>query len=300
MDYGSTAWVTLDGLVAGTSTASSILEEPDALYADFDAFAGYDSCWPAPHQTHDAYLSPSRNLSASEPPLSSTSQSTRVPSIDTRPPYGYLQDPSNSRFGVEGSMGSYGQGYEPQPYSTAGSSTAAHQVDVAPFASNLPSSLGASGSTAWPKQEYEMPQFYSTPQNQLPDPGQKRRLLKTNKAKRPTRKHTSKEVANFRCKVKGCGKSFKRRHNYEAHREFHEQCEYPMPCPVDGCTKKFVRGPDLQRHLHSVHMKKRNHKCDYCGRLFARKDSLKRHMEDGCSKRFDIGTFNLQDLELSA
>ncbi|TDZ22973.1 hypothetical protein Cob_v004097 [Colletotrichum orbiculare MAFF 240422] len=40
-------------------------------------------------------------------------------------------------------------------------------------------------------------------------------------------------------------------------------------------------------------MKERNHKCDFCGRLFARKDTLRRHMEDGCSKRFDVGTCDL-------
>ncbi|KAK2667833.1 Zinc finger C2H2-type [Fusarium oxysporum f. sp. vasinfectum] len=277
MDHGSTAWVTPDGLMAGTSTASSSVEEPDALYADFNAFAGYDFCLPAPYQPHDAYMPPSHNLSGYETPWSSTSQFTRVPSIDTRPPYGCLQDPSNSRFGVEGSMGSYGQGYEPQPYSTAGPSTAAYQADGAPFVSNLPSSFGASDSTVWPKQEYEVLHFYSTPQAQLLDPGQKRRLLKTNKAKRPTRKHTSKEEANFRCGVEGCGKPFKRMHNYKAHRKSHEKCEYPFPCPVDGCVGKFRRRPDLQRHHHSVHMKKRNHKCGYCGRSFARKDSQKRY-----------------------
>ncbi|KAJ9150515.1 hypothetical protein NKR19_g5297 [Coniochaeta hoffmannii] len=41
-------------------------------------------------------------------------------------------------------------------------------------------------------------------------------------------------------------------------------------------------------------MKERNHRCDYCGRMFARKDTLRRHMEDGCSKRFDIGTLDLR------
>ncbi|KAG5816570.1 hypothetical protein H9Q74_011042 [Fusarium xylarioides] len=258
MDHGSTAWVTPDGLVAGTSTASSSSVEPDALHADFNAFAGYDSCLPAPYQTHDAYMPPSRNT-------------------------------------VEGSVSSYGQGYEPQPYSTAGPSAAAYQTDGAPFASNLPSSLGASSSTTWPKQEYEVSQFYSTPQNQLPDLGQERRLLKTTKAKRPTRKHTSKEEANFQCEVKGCGKFFSRSYNYKSHLETHdEKREYPFPCTVDGCSKKFVRKTDLQRHHQSVHMKERNHKCDYCGHLFARKDTLRRHMEDGCSKRFDIGTLNLQ------
>ncbi|CAJ0550495.1 Ff.00g104250.m01.CDS01 [Fusarium sp. VM40] len=294
MDHGSTAWVTSDGLVAGTSTASSSSVEPDALHADFNAFTGYDSCLPAPYQTHDAYMPAGRNPSVHEPSLPSTSQSGRAPTLGARP-YGYLQDPSNSRYRVEGSVSSYSQTYEPQSYSTPGPSTSAYQTEGAPFTSNLPPSMGASASPAWPKQEYEVSQFYSTPQSQLADIGNERRLLKTSKVKRPTRKHTSKEEANFQCEVKGCGKFFSRSYNYKSHLETHdEKREYPFPCTVDGCTKKFVRKTDLQRHHQSVHMKERNHKCDYCGRLFARKDTLRRHMEDGCSKRFDIGTLNLQ------
>ncbi|KAJ3568979.1 hypothetical protein NPX13_g6236 [Xylaria arbuscula] len=73
--------------------------------------------------------------------------------------------------------------------------------------------------------------------------------------------------------------------------------EYPFSCTFEDCNKKFVRKTDLQRHHQSVHMKEKNHKCDYCGRHFARKDTLRRHMEDGCSKRFDIGTMDLRGAE---
>ncbi|KAG7150040.1 Zinc finger protein PLAG1 like [Verticillium longisporum] len=70
--------------------------------------------------------------------------------------------------------------------------------------------------------------------------------------------------------------------------------EYPFPCQIGDCNKRFVRKTDLQRHHQSVHTKERNHKCDYCSRLFARKDTLRRHMEDGCSRRFDLGTLDLR------
>ncbi|KAJ9149802.1 hypothetical protein NKR23_g3957 [Pleurostoma richardsiae] len=106
---------------------------------------------------------------------------------------------------------------------------------------------------------------------------------------------TTKEEANFQCEVRGCGKLFSRSYNFKAHMETHDEGrEYPFPCPLGDCNRKFVRKTDLQRHHQSVHMKERNHKCDYCGRLFARKDTLRRHMEDGCSKRFDIGTLDLR------
>jgi len=74
---------------------------------------------------------------------------------------------------------------------------------------------------------------------------------------------------------------------------------YPFPCPVKDCSKKFVRKTDLARHHQSVHMKQRNHQCDYCSRFFARKDTLRRHMEDGCSKRFDLGTVDFTPQEYS-
>ncbi|KAI1178154.1 hypothetical protein F4777DRAFT_127706 [Nemania sp. FL0916] len=116
--------------------------------------------------------------------------------------------------------------------------------------------------------------------------------------KRPIRKLTSKEDANFQCEVEGCGKLFSRSYNYKAHMETHDKKrEYPFSCTYEDCSKKFVRKTDLQRHHQSVHMKEKNHKCDYCGRLFARKDTLRRHMEDGCSKRFDIGTMDLRGTE---
>lgn len=94
---------------------------------------------------------------------------------------------------------------------------------------------------------------------------------------RQPRKLTTKEDANFQCRVKGCGKLFGRSYNYKAHMETHDAARvYPFPCPVQDCTKKFVRKTDLQRHHQSVHMKQRNFRCDYCQRHFARKDTLRR------------------------
>lgn len=95
--------------------------------------------------------------------------------------------------------------------------------------------------------------------------------------RRAPRKLTTKEEANFQCDVKGCGKFFSRSYNFKAHMETHrERREYPFPCLIGDCTKRFVRKTDLQRHHQSVHMKERNHGCEFCGRMFARRDTLKR------------------------
>lgn len=99
---------------------------------------------------------------------------------------------------------------------------------------------------------------------------------KKDKGRHP-RRHTTKEEANYQCNVKGCGKFFSRNYNYKSHMETHdEKREYPFPCQEPDCTKKFVRRTDLQRHHQSVHAKERAHKCDYCGRTFARKDTRRR------------------------
>jgi hypothetical protein len=108
----------------------------------------------------------------------------------------------------------------------------------------------------------------------------------SSRSRRPPRRMTSQEDAVYQCEVKGCGKLFSRSYNFKAHLETHdEKRDYPFPCPIDACDKKFVRKTDLQRHHQSVHMKQRNHKCDFCGRLFARKDTLRRYV---CSAIVDI------------
>ncbi|KAI9774300.1 MAG: hypothetical protein M1840_004194 [Geoglossum simile] len=112
--------------------------------------------------------------------------------------------------------------------------------------------------------------------------------LITNAARiRKRRQLTSPNEANHECPV--CGKLFGRSYNFKAHMETHDPSRaYPHVCDYKDCEKKFVRKTDLTRHQQSVHIKQRNYQCGLCGNLFARKDTLRRHTEDGCAKRFDI------------
>ncbi|MCJ1311816.1 hypothetical protein MMC25_005489 [Agyrium rufum] len=105
------------------------------------------------------------------------------------------------------------------------------------------------------------------------------------------RQRTTVEEATHECRL--CGKLFKRSYNWKSHMETHNpDRKYPHPCTAmngnSPCTKKFQRKTDLDRHYDSVHLKAKNHKCDLCGNRFARRDTLRRHTEDGCPKRFEF------------
>lgn len=94
--------------------------------------------------------------------------------------------------------------------------------------------------------------------------------------------------ATYDCPIEGCNKTFNRSYNYRAHMETHSANRvYPFDCPVENCDKRFRRKTDLQRHHLSVHEKQRDHQCEFCGRFFSRKDTLRRHRDDGCSRRFE-------------
>lgn len=125
------------------------------------------------------------------------------------------------------------------------------------------------------------------------------------------RQRTTPEEATHECRV--CGKLFKRSYNWKSHMETHNpDRKYPHPCIAKvgdtPCTKKFQRKTDLDRHVDSVsfylrgskmrapltkftqvHLKAKNHRCSLCGNRFARRDTLRRHAEDGCQKRFEVG-----------
>ena len=94
--------------------------------------------------------------------------------------------------------------------------------------------------------------------------------------------------ATYECPIDGCNKTFNRSYNYRAHMETHSANRvYPFDCPIQNCDKRFRRKTDLQRHHLSVHEKQRDHQCEFCGRFFSRKDTLRRHRDDGCSRRFE-------------
>ncbi|RPB07690.1 hypothetical protein P167DRAFT_495410 [Morchella conica CCBAS932] len=106
---------------------------------------------------------------------------------------------------------------------------------------------------------------------------------------RKKRRLTDPSEANFHCNK--CGKYFSRIWNYNAHLETHDP-DRPRPhvCRVEECKKAFVRRTDLTRHQACVHAKEKKFRCELCNNMFARKDTLRRHEDDGCPKRVDIAS----------
>ncbi|KAI2620147.1 hypothetical protein GGS26DRAFT_314459 [Hypomontagnella submonticulosa] len=277
---------------------------PNMSSADYDGFAHYESNMHASY-SHELYTSHPGQvpiLSSSTPPPMSSATS-RSPDPSSRHAFSYSHSVSPiPRIKMENAaaVADYTGGAELTQYPSPRS---AHSLTLEP--TSYGSAPGSSGylsdvsSGTWPKSDYpslESDPYYAGPSGPgAAFPHDRRQLRVPRAQRRQPRKLTTKEEANFQCEVKGCGKLFSRSYNFKAHMETHdEKREYPFPCTVPDCNKKFVRKTDLQRHNQSVHMKEKNHRCDYCGRMFARKDTLRRHMEDGCSKRFDLGTLDLR------
>lgn len=280
------------------------------LSSDYVPYVGYDSAMHASysHDLYSAQLAHAPALSYAPSPLASMSSRSPDPT-SSRHSISYHSTSPMPRIKLEGGQ-EYSSGGELSQYPSPRS---AHALMAEP--GSYGSQAGSSGylsdapSGSWAKSDYppiDADQYFASgsgnPGPLASDRRQQQQQQQASRpprpAKRPIRRLTSKEEANFQCEVEGCGKLFSRSYNYKAHMETHDKKrEYPFTCTFEDCSKKFVRKTDLQRHHQSVHMKEKNHKCDYCGRHFARKDTLRRHMEDGCSKRFDIGTMDLRGPE---
>ncbi|KAI2617379.1 hypothetical protein GGR54DRAFT_607497 [Hypoxylon sp. NC1633] len=276
--------------------------------ADYDPFTHYESNMHAPysHEMYPSHPSQAPILSSHTSPQLSSATS-RSPDMSSRHAYSYSHSVSpiprikmeNAAAAAAAAAADYAGGADLGHYASPRS---AHMpLETSSYSSAAGSSgyLSDAPSGSWAKSEYpslESDPYYSGQNGPVSSFSHDRRQLRVPRApRRQPRKLTTKEEANFQCEVKGCGKLFSRSYNFKAHMETHdEKREYPFPCTVTDCNKKFVRKTDLQRHNQSVHMKEKNHRCDFCGRMFARKDTLCRHMEDGCSKRFDLGTLDLR------
>jgi hypothetical protein len=261
--------------------SSSATAMPSIISGEYETYGGYESGLPTPY-AHDLYHSHHAHTPslAGTPPPSGPSSRSPIPS-SARSPF-----PLTPRMKLEGDYGQgMGMSHYPSPRSVQSvppSLPTSYATDASAYAST-PGYMSDTGSTGWQKSDYqpvEPEQFYTAPSTHASAFIQDhRRGYRIQRPRRAPRRLTTKEEANFQCDIKGCGKLFSRSYNFKAHMETHDdKREYPFPCLVPDCNKKFVRKTDLQRHHSSVHAKERNHKCDYCNRMFARKDTLRRYV----------------------
>lgn len=276
-------------------TPRSSQPTPNILSAEYDPFAPFHPAVSAPY-SHDMY--------STHPAEVSILPASPVPSGNTSQRSSFSSAPASEIFTQAGSIHSYTPRIKMEDHSGYASGNESMLMSspqltsiLVTSASSYPGSLEATfyhepSPMGWPKLEYtnvqDLPSISSLPippygrRSESQERGQpgsqsQRRGPSTIARTRNPRKLTTKEDANFQCHVKGCGKLFGRSYNFKAHMETHDASrEYPFPCPLKDCNKKFVRKTDLQRHHQSVHMKQRNHRCDYCSRYFARKDTLRR------------------------
>lgn len=267
------------------TTSSSIM--PSVVPAEYEHFASYEtSCLPPYSANNNNSNNHFQRHSSTHPPPAF--HPTPPPSTaDARP--SPLPQRNSFAFAPQDSLPS-----KPRPSSFANynpPSSGAHYSPVPPtramsvsnyttsgrhFSAHPQVYMGEMPSQAQPAAQQQMPPR-TQPEATLTDASARAAWSRLKRKRKVTRRHTTKEEANYQCQVEGCGKFFSRSYNYKSHMETHdEKREYPFPCQMTGCTKKFVRKTDLQRHHQSVHTKERNHKCDFCGRMFARKDTLRR------------------------
>lgn len=269
-------------------TPRSAQSTPNVLSADYDPFAPFHPAVSATF-THGIY-----STQPSEVPILPASP---VPSENTSQRSSFSSAPTSEIFTQADSVQSYTPRIKMEDHPDyglgseslmLGSPQLSHTLltSANPYSGNLEATFYP--DSGWSKVGYSSQDLPSI--STLPIPPYERRSESQERSSASTigrqrgpprtrvRKLTTKEDANYQCHVKGCGKLFGRSYNFKAHMETHDASrEYPFPCLLKDCSKKFVRKTDLQRHHQSVHMKQRNHCCDYCSRYFARKDTLRRY-----------------------
>lgn len=83
-----------------------------------------------------------------------------------------------------------------------------------------------------------------------------------------------KDVKNYQC---FCGKKFMYKLSYTQHLKIHDNVR-EFPCTYESCDFKAFTSTHLKRHIRARHTKEKNHKCQFCGRLFAEKYNMKSHV----------------------
>ncbi|KXH51410.1 hypothetical protein CSIM01_13820 [Colletotrichum simmondsii] len=246
--------------------SSSSFSIPNVLSTGYDPFAEYETQVSASYGS-DSYPPPpphSSVLGHHQHSLTDSPGRSPGPS-SSRSSLSYAQVAhSSSSLGPRIKMenaNEYGSGIDASHYASPRLMQAPYMTESSTYGNLHQHYLSDNQSPSWSKVEYGVEQYYQNSPTGEPAPVSRESKRaddgKHNRPKRAPRKMTSFADAQYQCQVAGCGKLFSRSYNYKAHLDTHDdKREYPFPCPVADCNK--------------------------------------RHMDDGCSKRFDVGTCDLR------
>ncbi|CAB4014085.1 Zinc finger 341 [Paramuricea clavata] len=88
-------------------------------------------------------------------------------------------------------------------------------------------------------------------------------------------RHREKVLHNLPCDT--CEKVCRDKHALTKHQESHLRVKSHV-CDWEACERGFRSASELAKHKKCVHLGIKEHKCSECGREFARKDKLNRHV----------------------
>ena len=90
------------------------------------------------------------------------------------------------------------------------------------------------------------------------------------------------------CKAEGCLKTFKSKIESKMHyNRVHGNMERKFPCT--DCDKRFYQTCDLKAHIKGVHLKIKDHICQYCQKSYSQKPNLTTHIKRAHT---DVSTSN--------
>ena len=90
------------------------------------------------------------------------------------------------------------------------------------------------------------------------------------------------DTSDFVCDHKGCGKTFKRKNEFDRHVVVHDKIEHACEHPDCDYVNYDIRNLVAHRKIHNPEVK--SYKCEYCGKLFLHFTQRSRHYDGECTE----------------
>lgn len=87
--------------------------------------------------------------------------------------------------------------------------------------------------------------------------------------------HNPSNIKPFKCPE--CQMGFSRKTLLNQHKGTHLKYTERIKCDFEGCEVRFVKHGDKTHHMRLVHLKVKQHICDFCGEAFGAMQTLRHH-----------------------